>query len=338
MLTRRDFGLRSLGTALLLPFLRRFSQAAGQPSDSQNGFPAADYTPYGYLDNPYHSWALNRSGVLRSCRGIGFGWHYPVGPGGYFDEKKNGIYSTFLRLGFQIGDRRLWEMEDFHAGELRCVHHSTRLMQHEVRVAGTQFTCTFAQVGEHALAVRIERTDANAIPIVVLAAHRYELGNSEWWGGDGVVGEWRATDNCLVTRSFAAGTVFAIGSNAIPQKQMFYSGEGPFSVADTGEKASQTIRYAHDPLQGALAFSLARGHALDICIARGANRNEAVKEMRRALSRVSDEIDAKKKSDSAFWNSAPQLEGDWPQHWKNGWVYDFETLRMIVRRPIGVYR
>ena len=29
-------------------------------------FPRDDYTPFGYLDNPWHSWALHRSGVLRS--------------------------------------------------------------------------------------------------------------------------------------------------------------------------------------------------------------------------------------------------------------------------------
>jgi len=32
------------------------------------------------------------------------------------------------------------------------------------------------------------------------------------------------------------------------------------------------------------------------------------------------------------------LEGDWPIHWKHGWVYDMETLRMMVRRPIGIYK
>ena len=42
--------------------------------------------------------------------------------------------------------------------------------------------------------------------------------------------------------------------------------------------------------------------------------------------------------DAAFWNTAPRLEGDWPKHWKHGWVYDLETLRMMVRRPIGIYK
>jgi len=39
--------------------------------------------------------------------------------------------------------------------------------------------------------------------------------------------------------------------------------------------------------------------------------------------------------DDWFWSQAPRLEGDFPQHWKHSWVYDFETLRMMVRRQLA---
>ena len=39
--------------------------------------PHHDFTPHGYLDNPYHSWKLNPSGVLRSLPPLGMGWHMP---------------------------------------------------------------------------------------------------------------------------------------------------------------------------------------------------------------------------------------------------------------------
>jgi hypothetical protein len=42
--------------------------------------------------------------------------------------------------------------------------------------------------------------------------------------------------------------------------------------------------------------------------------------------------------DNRFWSSCPQLSGDWPEVWKRGLVYDWETLRMNVRRPIGMYK
>jgi hypothetical protein len=49
-------------------------------------------------------------------------------------------------------------------------------------------------------------------------------------------------------------------------------------------------------------------------------------------------VDSKTYEDAAFWSAAPRLESDWPGHWKHGWVYGFETLRMMVRRPIGIYK
>ena len=51
---------------------------------AEGEFPRGSYTPYGYLDNPYHCWALHQSGVLRSVPPIGFAWYYPAAPGGYF--------------------------------------------------------------------------------------------------------------------------------------------------------------------------------------------------------------------------------------------------------------
>jgi len=42
--------------------------------------------------------------------------------------------------------------------------------------------------------------------------------------------------------------------------------------------------------------------------------------------------------DARFWQTAPRLAGDWPDHWRRGMVYDLETVRMMVKPPIGIYR
>jgi hypothetical protein len=45
------------------------------------GFPTDDYTPHGYLANPFavaHSWTEGEGGCLRSTRNqVGFGWQLP---------------------------------------------------------------------------------------------------------------------------------------------------------------------------------------------------------------------------------------------------------------------
>ena len=43
-------------------------------------------------------------------------------------------------------------------------------------------------------------------------------------------------------------------------------------------------------------------------------------------------------SDADFWAAAPRLEGDWPDHWRRGLVYDLETTRMCLQAPGGIFR
>jgi hypothetical protein len=108
MLNRREFV--SLLGAASLSINERSAFAAKRESSPENatralhqegGFPAGDYTPFGYLDNPWHTWNMHPSGVLRSLSGIGFGLYYPAGPGGYFDYHRNGVYAAELAVAYR---------------------------------------------------------------------------------------------------------------------------------------------------------------------------------------------------------------------------------------------
>ena len=46
----------------------------------------------------------------------------------------------------------------------------------------------------------------------------------------------------------------------------------------------------------------------------------------------------KKRADDVFWSHAPRLTGDWPEHWRRGWVYDMETTRLLLLPPGGIFR
>ena len=41
--------------------------------------------------------------------------------------------------------------------------------------------------------------------------------------------------------------------------------------------------------------------------------------------------------DNAFWRGAARLDGDWPDAWRRGWVYDVETTRMCILPAGGVF-
>jgi len=72
--------------------------------------PHDDFTPHGYLDNPYHSWKLNPSGVLRSLQPLGMGWHVP-NLGSYVHNQFQ--YTAHLTIGLKIHDLVLVTPDDF---------------------------------------------------------------------------------------------------------------------------------------------------------------------------------------------------------------------------------
>ena len=69
MLNRRDFCIRIFATPAMASSIKLpFARTATETTKGKGGFPLSEYTPYGYLDNPFHSWNLHRSGVLRLSR------------------------------------------------------------------------------------------------------------------------------------------------------------------------------------------------------------------------------------------------------------------------------
>ncbi len=344
MPNRRDF-CRSI---LALPVITSGIRFAARPTPTEvpasgSGFPLSDYTPYGYLDNPFHCWNLHRSGVLRSSPGIGFGFYYPAGPGGYFDFAKNGVYEAHLRLGFLINGRQYWKPEDFAPGQLTAPYHSKNLQTFAFALDDTKVESTFLQVGENSLATKVVVQGTRPQFVRLMAVLDCRLGGAAWWGRDGLVGGYDSAINAVWIRSFAAGKVFTVASDVSSTAHFVGTEEADLhSWLASPSNIVKGPNYHPDPLHAALLFNInvpAAGKVEHtIVLARADNFALAREEARQSLAKTHEQAAAKYAEDAAFWSTAPRLEGDWPNHWKHGWVYDLETLRMMVRRPIGIYK
>ncbi|HKS69601.1 MAG TPA: hypothetical protein VJQ45_04240 [Ktedonobacterales bacterium] len=118
--------------------------------------PRDDFPPFGYLDNPYHSWRLNPSGVLRSRPPAGMGWHVP-NYGSYGRNQFQG--RAHLHVGLEVGELALLQPADFRAAgvAVRCdLHTANRLRYVFEHPAGMRLAATYFLAGEHALGCRIE--------------------------------------------------------------------------------------------------------------------------------------------------------------------------------------
>ena len=344
MLNRRDFCRTMLAVPALTSGLSFDAHPTGTETPAAGGgFPLSDYTPYGYLDNPFHCWNLHRSGVLRSSPGIGFGFYFPAGPGGYFDFAKNGVYEAHLRLGFLINGRQLWKPEDFAPRQLTSPYHSKNLHTFAFAEGATKVECTFLQVGENSLSVSVVMQGTGAQSLRLMAVLDCKLGGAAWWGRDGLVGTYDPAIDSVSIRSFAAGKVFIVASDLSSDAHFIGQDEADLhSWLASPSKIEKGLGYYPKPLLAALLFNIGvpSGGRVEhtIVLARADNFALAHEEAHQSLGKRRGESATKYAEDAAFWRAAPRLEGDWPTHWKHGWVYDFETLRMMVRRPIGIYK
>ncbi len=345
-MNRREFVTGVAGTSMAGALLR--PPWARTPADAPMAtghVPQERYTPYGYLNNPYHTWNLHRSGVIRSVEAIGFGFYFPAGPGGYFDYAHEAKYQGLLRLGFAINGHSYFDAGDFPPGLLYASHHSHLLFTYRFAAQGCKVAATFYQVGEDTLAadVEVHNTGGVAARVTLLAAHEYHLGAARWWGRDGIAGRYETASDAAMTRGFAAGTAFRLRlSEASTRHAIGTAAEAPRRLLGGQGGDDGAVSYYPAPLYAGLACELevtAGGtRTASAWLTRATDARGAAAAQRQARAQAGAERTRKQQEDNAFWARAPRLEGDWPEHWRRGWVYDFETLRMMVRRPSGDYR
>jgi hypothetical protein len=72
-------------------------------------------------------------------------------------------------------------------------------------------------------------------------------------------------------------------------------------------------------------------------LARGPNTATALDRGRAALDAAETNYIRLLEADAAFYAGCPTLSGDWPAHWREGLHIDFETTRLLVQPPGGIF-
>jgi len=315
-----------------------------------NGFPADDYTPHGYLDIPVHTRRLTPKGVVRS-HDIGFRWHYPALAATYGGRRET------YRAGVRISVDGASAVADFE--QIIAPYHSKNSVEFQARHATATLTAEFQMVDADVIATRVRARCAQRLS--VRADYVRKLAADEGWGESGLVG--RCTGDVLILQGFEDGEAFALWTSqpgrargvtvdadtadawtttGMPGDHAASAGDGnaagPASdgsvagpvtvIGETGERVGLTA---------VVEFPGGREHDLTVLLARGRTEAEALARLTEAREAYDATRAVQFAEDERFWATAPRLVGDWPEHWRRGLVYDLETLRMMVKPPIGVY-
>ncbi|HEX7734031.1 MAG TPA: hypothetical protein VF458_04190, partial [Ktedonobacteraceae bacterium] len=320
--------------------------------------PHDDFTPHGYLDNPYHSWKLNPSGVLRSLPPLGMGWHHP-NLGSYVNNQFQ--YTAHLTAGIKINDLVLITPEDFrlHRCSIRSTVHTKNRFAYTCHIAQYDLTlhiCYFL-VQEHALGCVIELASTLEYPLPVTLylthLHTHNPHTSRLWEHGWYALPGREEGYAILGLA-SEGDVFTHGARAAGDTQVTW-GEMGFCTRLTevgawanGARVALPNITQRDAETGwqlralALPCTLtvgARGAEptrLNAVLARGVSQDQSYACWDDSLEKIARAEAGHRQDDELFWQSAPQLRGDWPASWRRGLVYDLETLRMTLRPSAGV--
>jgi hypothetical protein len=353
--------------------------AEAKPGESVSkvpGFPKGDYTPFGYLDNPFHSWVHHRSGIFRSVPPIGFGFWvrrlpWPYGLGAFRDANN---YLSFLHLSVSVDGTTFHNSQDFaaHRVEVTSQYHTKSMMSYDWQLAGLSFSAQYFVEGENSLicVFQVKNSNSNTKTITFHATNIYGFPEQGWWGSDGVHGGYNKEFDSAVAKFWAYGDIFALSMNRPTRSHKFTSSKDEWekwirekNLSNTG---AATHRFSNciysriypeistpqsgtdrKPCDPGCMYSLLSTEinvppqefvSTTISLTRNVSEKLAIQACKKSIEGAPATLGRKLADDENFYRGAPQLAGDWPSKWKHGWIYDLETLRMTIRPPVGIYK
>ncbi|MEQ8768446.1 MAG: hypothetical protein RL885_31365 [Planctomycetota bacterium] len=293
-------------------------------------FPADDYPPHGYLRNPAHAWVTHPSGVLRSRPPLGFEWRAP--------KAQRPTWIGGLRV--LLGHEGHWLTEpDRLGGTLSAPIHSCERFVYSLSLDDIQWEVEYVPVSKDCLAVcltaRNDGSSDRSIDLALAAHLELDFQRSRRWSyrlsaGRDARSLWLRPfaegRGIRLTLSERAASTFARSVDTLPLSKE--------------QGAPEDVPVDTATLVGAfvLEWSLAAGEwrMIEATLERSHWVSDAPRPFdRKAVDTARGRAIVR---DELFWAEAPRLEGDWPAHWRRGWVIDFETLRLSRRDPAGIFR
>ena len=313
-------------------------------------FPKDDYTPHGYIDNPFHSAIENPSGVFRTVPPLGMGYwcrNLPFPYGNGFGLLRRLNYLSFVMPSMRVGDVSLCTEEDFCAAGITVTSHwhTKNVLSYDFAYGGVDVSVQYCLGEEDALIGCVHLCAREDVKVEWGVGHLYGYPEQRYWGCDGYTGRYIPAKDKVVAKGFAYGDVFSLGADVLSTAQTVQASEAAwmaFRRAEAGNELPEASAIAPSPIYAALRYDvpLTAGEArrFHFCLARDKNEAWSVDRCDRNLGQAAAFMKQRLEEDEIFYAGMPCLSGDWPDVWRRGWIYHFETVRMTIRPPRGIYK
>ena len=319
------------------------SGLAPVPASVTEHFPLGNFTPFGYIQNGFHS-AIHASGSLRTDDTInGLGWFFPIKipdiqpPGALGAGEYVSLLAVSARPTGLAGPPLLSNAGFTAAGIHRIsdLHTKSRL-----RVNWLATSVEYWQMGENLLAAEIAMTAPSAVDVLLSVGRN---------GATVVHGTISAAgDVCLDP---GGGTAFGLKMVEASQPSgTTLVGVGLFNdiaAAETGLQHQSaapvtTVLRGSTHTIGAVTYTVSSNSTLLFLMARASSCAGVAA----ALSDLDLSTPAAMRlhraalvqDDAMFWTTATRISGAWPASWQHGMVYDYNNIRLNLRPAKGIFK
>src|SRR6266496_5917284 len=285
--------------------------------------PHDDFTPYGYIDNPYHSWKLNPSGVLRSLEPLGMGWHVP-NLGSYVHNQFQ--YTAHLTIGLKIHDLVLVTPEDFRRNKcmINSQLHTKNRFEYTCFVPkyGLTLTARYFLVHEHALGCLFSLSTNNdaLLPVTCLLIHQHTHNphTSRLWehglyalqsreNGFGMLGLASEGDVFIHGAHAVEGTTLTWGEMgfgiSLEDISLWASGRSiaPPNITQRQPETGWQMRAVALPCALNLEGSNPSTSRLNVVLARGVSQDQTYKHWKEGIEAFARVENERRNVDETFW-------------------------------------
>ena len=295
------------------------------------------FTPHGILQNPYHAWPNAPSGVVRSVSPIGLEW--VVGFRWIFTEQE-AKYVASLKIGVNINGNSFYQVEDFaqHGISICSELHSKNVISYDWEYAHLNFSSRFFLAGENALCclTTIENNGARKQVVILHGIMRL------LYRDHSLQGRHLSKPDGIAISIPPLHFSLMLGASEMSLAQKFADSESSIEklvltndLSSLKEFDSKSQMYG----MGSYRIELSAGEHKTIvfCLTRVETGSGTTENLREGIQNAEKMLAQKIAEDRQFWAKSPRLTGGWPQHWINGFIYDYETLRTCVHPPAGVF-
>jgi hypothetical protein len=167
-------------------------------------FPVSNYTPYGYLDNPSHSFVFNRSGIIRSVPPLGFGFWCRSLPWPYANNASRDVnYLSFIHLSINQDGTVFDSTENFKENnvQLQSSYHTKNIMSYNWNYKNLDYDVKYLYPSEDVILCifSVKNSNATGSKLTIHATNIYGYPEKRWWGSDGSTSHFNSEASAAIS-------------------------------------------------------------------------------------------------------------------------------------------